>query len=278
MFAIAVLALLACLPSLATAQTTTPTLDPNRGNITFTSNFDFTNAYMFRGLVQDDTRLIMWPSVDAGINLHRGTGSIERADLHVGTWNSLNTGRAGLEGPTGRLWYENRFYGTLDLGLSAGLDLASTFTTYSSPNNSFSTVKELSFRVGSNGTLNPYGLVAFELDTHPGLGQADGGLNAGTYLEIGVAPGWADAPVNVTFPIKVGLSLNDYYELAGIDHPFGFLSLGATATFPFAQSTSYGSWNVHGGFEFYSLGDTPEAFNAGEQQKLVGTIGIGFSY
>src|ERR1043165_4533392 len=98
MFAIAVLALLACLPSLATAQTTTPTLDPNRGNITFTSNFDFTNAYMFRGLVQDDTRLIMWPSVDAGINLHRGSGSIERADLHVGTWNSLNTGRAGLEG------------------------------------------------------------------------------------------------------------------------------------------------------------------------------------
>ena len=278
MFAIAVLALLACLPSLATAQTTTPTLDPNRGNITFTSNFDFTNAYMFRGLVQDDTQLIMWPSVDAGINLHRGTGSIARADVHVGTWNSLNTGRAGLEGPTGRLWYENRFYGSLDLVLAAGLDVTSTFTAYSSPNDSFSTVKELSFRVGSNNVLNPYGLVAFELDTAPGLGQADGGLSAGTYLEIGVEPGWADLPVNVTFPIKVGLSLNDYYELAGVDHPFGFLSLGAKTTIPFAESTSYGSWNVHGGIEFFSLGDTPEAFNAGEQQKFVATIGIGFSY
>ena len=38
------------------------------------------------------------------------------------------------------------------------------------------------------------------------------------------------------------------------------------------------AWNVHGGFEFLSLGDTAEAFNAGEQQKLVGSVGIGFSY
>jgi len=47
---------------------------------------------------------------------------------------------------------------------------------------------------------------------------------------------------------------------------------------PLGHSTSYGSWNVHGGFDFLSLGDTPEAFNAGEQQKLVGSVGIGFSY
>jgi len=35
---------------------------------------------------------------------------------------------------------------------------------------------------------------------------------------------------------------------------------------------------VHGGVEFQSLGDTPEAFNGGEQQKIIGSIGIGFSY
>jgi hypothetical protein len=45
-----------------------------------------------------------------------------------------------------------------------------------------SAVKELSFRVGVDDgdapaglMLNPYGLVAFELDTHPAFGQADGG-------------------------------------------------------------------------------------------------------
>ena len=44
-----------------------------------------------------------------------------------------------------------------------------------------------------------------------------------------------------------------------------------------SESTT-GSWNVHGGFEFLSLGDTPEAFNGGDRQKLIGSIGIGFSY
>ena len=51
----------------------------------------------------------------------------------------------------------------------------------------------------------------------------------------------------------------------------------AIASLPLARSTTYGAWDVHGGFEFQSLGDTPEAFNAGDQSKLIGTIGIGFS-
>ena len=280
--AMAVVAIVACCASTADAQTPT---DPNRGNITFTGAFDFVNAYMFRGLRQDDTRLIMWPSTDAGIRLYSGNGAVKNAVLHVGSWNSLHTGLAGSAGPTRRLWYESRFYSTLALGLGHGLGVGTTYTAYTSPNSSFSTVKELAFKVAADDStapagvvLRPYGLVAFELDTHPGLGQADGGLNAGTYLEIGAAPGWADAPVAITFPIKVGLSLRDYYELAGVDHRFGFLSLGAMASVPLARSNSYGNWNIHGGFEFLSLGDTPEAFNAGEQQKLVGSIGIGFSY
>jgi len=275
MFAIAVLALLACLPSMAAAQTTS---DPNGGNIALTGNFDFVTAYMFRGLRQDDTKLIMWPSADAGVRLHSGTGIVKQTVLHVGSWNSLHTGLAGSDGPTGRLWYESDFYSTLAFAVDDGLNLGATYTAYTSPNGSFSTVKELSFKVSTEGGLRPYGLIAFELDTQPGLGQADGGLNAGTYLELGAAPVWPDAPVNISFPIKVGFSLNDYYELAGVDHKFGFLSLGAMATVPLSHSTSYGSWNVHGGVEFLSLGDTPEAFNAGEQQKLVGSVGIGFSY
>ncbi len=271
MFAIAVLALLACFASTAAAQTTAApsTFDRNRGNITLTSSFDFVNAYMFRGLRQDDTRLIMWPTADAGIRLHSGTGAVKEAVLHIGTWNSLNTGLLGSQGPSGRLWYESDFYAGLGLALGGGLNIGTTYTAYTSPNSSFSTVKELSFKATGDDSaapaglvLRPHALIAFELGTAPGLGQADGGQNAGTYLELGVAPGWSDVPFDITFPIKVGLSLNDYYELAGVDHRFGFLSLGALATVPLGRTTSYGSW----------------AFNAGEQQKLVGSIGVGFSY
>jgi len=275
----AVLAVVAVHASSAAAQGTT---GPNGGNIALGASFDITNAYLFRGLRQDDTGLIMWPAADVGVRLFDATGPV----LHVGSWNSLHTGLAGLDGPTRRLWYESDFYTTLAVPLTSDYAAGATYTAYTSPNGSFSTVKELSFKIGPNENaipssstfIAPYALIAFELDTHPGLGQADGGQNAGTYLEFGAAPRWAGAPVNVFFPVRVGLSLNNYYELAGVDHTFGFLSLGAHAEVPFVRSSNYGAWNVHGGVDFFSLGDTPEAFNAGDQTKVVASVGIGFTY
>ena len=38
------------------------------------------------------------------------------------------------------------------------------------------------------------------------------------------------------------------------------------------------TWSARGGAEFLSLGDTPEAFNGGDQSKVVFSIGIGFVY
>ena len=119
--------------------------------------------------------------------------------------------------------------------------------------------------------------MAFELDTHPGLGQADGGLKAGTYLEIGAAPGWADAPVAITFPIKVGVEPAPLLRAGGRGSPVRISQSRREARpYPLGGTTSYGAWNVHGGVEFLSLGDTPEAFNAGDQSELVGSVGIGF--
>jgi hypothetical protein len=87
-----------------------------------------------------------------------------------------------------------------------------------------------------------------------------------------------DPDFTVAFPLTIGLSLNDYYELAGVDHAFGYMSLAAVATLPLFRSATYGAWDLHGGLEFQSLGDTAEAFNRGDQSKFIGTIGIGFSY
>jgi hypothetical protein len=269
-------------PSVATAQ---GSVGPDPGKISLVGGFDFTNAYMFRGLRQDDTRVIMFPFVEASVDLHDGQGSIEDVALLVGSWNSLHTGAAGLRGSSGKLWYESRFYSGAAFTVSPGLTVAGTYTAYPSPNNSFSTVKEVGIRVSADDritpggfVLRPHALVAFEMDTDPGIGQADGGGEAGTYLEVGVAPGISDLGFALTIPIKLGMSLDDYYELGGEDHPFGFLSLGAIASVPIGRTTSYGSWNVHGGLEFQSLGDTPEAFNGGDQSKLIGFVGVGFTY
>lgn len=268
-------------PTAAAAQSP---VGPDPGKISLVGGFDVTNAYMFRGLRQDDTRVIMFPFVEASVDVHDDDDGLVDVALLIGSWNSLHTGAAGATGPSGKLWYESRFYSGAAFTFGPGVRVAGTYTAYPSPNNSFTTVKELGFRASAEGftpggfVLRPHAVLAMELDTDPGIGQADGGSNGGTYFEAGVAPGIADPGFTVTFPIKVGMSLNDYYELGGVDHPFGFLSLGAIASVPIGRPTSYGAWDVHGGLEFLSLGDTPEAFNAGDQSKLIGFVGVGFSY
>src|SRR4029078_13112682 len=75
----------------ASAQST----DPNPGAMTFTANFGFANAYMFRGIPQDECRVIMWPSADLGIALFSGDGGLNSIGVNIGTGNSMRTGEAG---------------------------------------------------------------------------------------------------------------------------------------------------------------------------------------
>lgn len=278
--ALAAVLFAACFASTADAQPA----GQNQGRITWVGGLDFSNAYMFRGLLQDDTKVILWPFAEAAAELARADDGLQSLTLHIGTWNSLHTGATGLDAIPPELWYESDIYGTLAAGFLDGVVVSGTYMVYTSPSNRFSTIQELIFKatvddIGTSGIgINPHALVAFELTASPGLGQADGGQNGGTYLEIGATPGWNDALVNLKFPIKLGFSLNDYYELGAVDHKFGYLSLAAVATVPFATGSDFGSWNVHGGVEFLSLGNTPEAFNRGDQTKLVASVGVSFTY
>jgi hypothetical protein len=129
--------------------------------------------------------------------------------------------------------------------------------------------------------VKPYVIVARELSVEQdGLtnGQADAGLNAGTYMEIGGAPGYSGKKASVAIPIKVGLSLGDYYELAGVDNKFGFFSIAAIGTVPLGGTTNFGAWNVHGGVEYQRLGTTTQAFNGGDKSQIIGSFGVGFTY
>lgn len=259
--------------------------DPNPGNLTFTGTMDFLNTYMFRGIRQDDTKVIMWPALDLGMSVYSGDGGLKSVGVNVGSWNSLHTGSAGSDGPSKKLWYEGDFYATLGLGFGGGVALSTTYTAYTSPNNAFSTVKELAVRLAVDDSgylgaaaLKPYFIVAQEFDTAAGLGQADGGDNAGTYVELGVAPGWASEAVTLAFPVKFGLSAGDYYELRGVDNKFGYASVAALVTVPLGGTTMFGAWNVHGGVEFQTLGDTTKAINNGDSSKVIGSFGFGLSY
>lgn len=249
--------------------------DPNPGNITLTTGIDFPTTYIFRGFVREsDPVVTAQPYGDVGLALHSGNGLLKSVGVNFGLFNSLQTGSSGLDGPADRMWFEERFYSSVTLGFGGGTSLATTYITYTSPNGMFPTVQEINVRVSVANRFAPYGILAHELDR-----QADGGSNQGTYLELGAGPGWPIWKARVAIPVKLGLSVSDYYELGAKDHTFGFFDIGALVTVPLGVIPSgFGAWNVHGGADYLRFGDTTKAFNGGERSKAIGSVGIGLSY
>ena len=75
-------------PSMAAAQTIGPAqtaVDSNPGKVSLAATYDFTNAYMFRGLRQDDTRVIMFPFAEARIDLHDDDDGVTDVALRIGS-------------------------------------------------------------------------------------------------------------------------------------------------------------------------------------------------
>src|SRR5882672_1674675 len=173
------------LPGPAAAQAAA---DPNPGNLTLIGNVDLTNTYMFRGIRQDDTRIITQPSAEMDITLQSASSGLKSTSLNFGTWNSLHAGDTGLRSATSglgcacnKVWYESDFYTTLAFGFTGG-SLGITYTAYTSPNAGFNNVKELMFKFGGDDSsalgkaaLHPWAIAAFEFDADNGH-QAERGL------------------------------------------------------------------------------------------------------
>jgi hypothetical protein len=262
--------------TVATAGAAVAQDGPNQGALSLTGGLHVPSVYLFRGILQEsDPELTLWPFFDAGAELYSGDGGITSVGVNLGVWNSLHSGSSGGSSPESRIHYEEDFYATLSLGFGAGTTLATTYTAYTSPNAFFNTVQEIAFKVTNEHMLAPYGLVAFELD-----GQADGGASKGTYLELGVGPSWPlGGGATLGVPVKVGLSLNDYYEGAEGDEAFGYFDVGGLVTVPVGPETGrFGAWSVHGGANVVTLGDTTKAINHGDRIRVVGQGGITVSY
>jgi hypothetical protein len=261
--------------------------DPNPGALTITGSVDFLNQYMFRGIRQNSTGFATWPAFDLGLAAYSGDGGLKSVNINFGTWNSLHSGDTGADSASGKVWYESDFYATVGFGFGGGNSFSTTYTAYTSPNSGFTTVKEIMFKYAlddsgylGKAAIKPYLAIAQEFDTDIATGQADGGANAGTYMEIGFAPGYALTRASIAFPIKIGMSLSDYYEnpLTGEDSKFGYFSIAGIVTVPLGGTTSFGSWNIHGGVEYQALGDTTKFFNGDEGNQVIGSFGLGFSY
>ena len=250
-------------PAAPPAQEAAP---PKR--VTLTTGLDFASDYFFRGIRQQDEGGIFQPYVDVGVAADHGSS------FNFGNWDSIHS-----TAPAGH-WYESDYYGSVTF--TAGkLKPGLLYTSYTSPADSFATVHELAGVVAvddsaSSFPVSPKAVLAFEL----GDGQADGGENKGVYLELGMKPGIKLAPKATLFvPVKLGLSLKDYYEGFGAGLPndtFGFFDLGVQLSVA-AASGKAGSLEVHGGVDVLWLGDNLKALNGDDGVKPIVLVGLTYS-
>ncbi|MEX2213287.1 MAG: TorF family putative porin [Phycisphaeraceae bacterium] len=300
MTAVAVLAAMALLPGIrAQAQEEAAAADPNTGAISVTAGVDYISQYWFRGLAQENQGAIVQPYVDLGFNLYSAEeGPLSSVDLNVGIWGSLHSGPSGsgIGGP-GNFLYEMDYYAGISatiLDFTAGV----IYTAYTSPNGFFATTQEIAVKVSYDdaalwksligessgfGGLQPWALIAFEFD-----GAADG-ASKGIYLELGIKPsielGFIEKyPITLSFPIVLGLSLDDYYEVGTTDSTFGYVTLGVEASVPLSFIPArFGSWDFHAGVYVIVLGTNPKAIaggavTGGDTAEIFAKFGIGFSY
>jgi len=252
--------------------------------VVITGGLDLVNQYNFRGIRQNTEGVSIWPYIDFGFTPYRGDGGLKTVGVNLGTWNAFHSQINEDDFGTGNKWYESDLYATLAFGFGT-TSLGFTYTSYTSPADLFAHVKELAVKLSyddsgqlGRGSLKPYLIAAFELDDS---GQADAGDSKGTYLELGVAPGYAGSAASLAVPIKVGLSAGDYYEFGtGDDSGFGYFSIAGIVTVPMGAHA-----NIHGGVELQTFGDNVKAYNSfGDDpddpsgSAVIASIGLGFAF
>ncbi len=248
-------------------------------------NVDFTNAYYYRGIRQQDKGLIVQPAARLTVNFIDDTDL--KLDGFVGMWNSFGSNPGTQTGDLAKDWYEADLYAGFT-ATHGKLSLTTSYTFLTSPSDAFETVQELGFTLALDDSewlkefaLKPYTTLVFET----GADASDGAeSDTGTYLELGIAPGFAfdvgSTPVTLTFPVSVGLSLEDYYQdAAGDDNTFGFAQVGVKASFPLGKPGRFGAWTLNASVSVLFLGDNnTNVFNNGDETEVIGTVGLQLNF
>lgn len=248
-----------------------------------------TNEYLFRGIPQEDSGVIAQPWLELGFRLHDGDPGdfLRNVELTTGIWNSLHDGPTGSAGG-GTAWYEADVYAGLSAQVGGRWSVGAIYTVYHSPNGRFGTVEEVGGSIAFDDSdlwspiaLQPSLLVAFEVD-----GQADAGEHAGIYAEVAIEPrvalgGIDGLEFDLILPLKVGLSVRDYYEqpTGGGDKAFGYFDAGLVLAATLSGLPNPGNpWTVEMGMHYLVLGDTNEARNNRDDHELLATLTLGTTF
>ena len=243
--------------------------DPNTGALTLTFDNSFTTAYMFRGIMNERDGLIWQPSISLSLNVFEAEeGVVQSVDLGIATWLSIQSEDTLSSGSGPDAMYETDYYPSLSVSWAGGVTSAITYYFYTSPNNAFRTVEEIAVDLSYDDSelLGAFAMsptASFVFETHR---SSFGGIGKGAVFEFGVEPGAevklpmdsADKyPIAITVPVKLALSMDDYYRDGSDNDVYGYARIGLHAGIPIACiPPRYGAWSITNGFDLYFLGDT----------------------
>src|SRR5262245_15851588 len=247
----------------------------------------FTSAYFFRGMLQEIQGAVAEPYLGLDMPVWQSPGVLRALDLTLGQSNSLHDGPTGTADPQS-MWSQHDLF----VGLQAHLDetwtVGRVYNAYYSPDRQFDTVQEVAFSLAYDDRahgdwlawLQPSALVAFETS-----GQSDAVGSSGVYGELALAPelGLGDVggyDVTLALPVRLGLSLGDYYEApGGGDSTFGYLDLGCVLCAPLAfLPRRLGPWQGTLGCHVLLLGDSNELRNDGDAVEWLVTCGFSTTF
>ena len=265
---------------------------PNTGRLSLSGGIDITTAYFFRGILQERDGAIFQPYLELGVSLYKGEddkgeGNFSGLSLFGGTWASLHTEETNHTASSLDAFYEQDWYGGIQLQfMDNKITTRAFYIAYTSPSDAFRTVQEvdLSAALDDSEWLGAFALkpsILFATETE----NSAMGPERGEYMEFGVAPGFPivdseDFPVTLTFPNKLGISLDDYYEVSeSNEDTFGYYSTGVKVSFPLKFiPEDYGAWSASGGATLMVLGTNTKGLNDNDSPWVVGTWGVSMAY
>ncbi len=248
---------------------------------------DLSNAYYFRGILQERDGVVSQPWAELYLNLCQSeTGPIRDLTVGAGVWNSLHDENT-LAAQSPALVYETDWYPLVSVGLPWGLSLTTVYYFYTSPNGAFSTAQELNFKLAwdDSEALGRFALapwVNFAIETH----RTALGVRAGEGVQLGIAPTLytlenEQLPIEISLPVELGLSIDDYYEKVDLSNNegFGYFSWGLAARIPLGfLDASWGAWALGVTGKGYYFGDSLADVNQFDslQSQGVGSLSLEF--
>lgn len=246
----------------------------------------YESDYYFRGIVQRSDAFNVQPSAAATLEVIEHEGWT--LSLTGGSWSNFSDDLApGHNGDFDEHWYEHDAYAGLVLSVGR-VTASAVYTWYFSPASDFKETEDITVTLayddaglwdeGGIFAMNPSVSIAFETR------NAASGPDSGVWLGLGLAPSvglgeWSIGELTLSFPMSVGLSVDDYYQLSdGSSETFGYAEAGVKLTIDLAEELGKAAPTVDVGVRYLMLGGVLDDLNGGDEDEVVFSVGFGWSF